>query len=467
MSIITINSQLESQITNDLKQLFILPKENEHFTVLDWQGIDKDFMDVTFPQSQRLMYRAVMDDALHYAYKHNDPSTIKLYKARSSAESKISRDSFSIGIIDEKITASLHNRIKDVSLFNMPNFEDEVEKILKEEENKKLMLQQRFADQIDFNNVNSEEKAKKKAESPEEIERKRKKNFYKKLKERKRAWKEQQKELTYNLRIYRNDYVTLQKTTNALKPGGILIFITPLNLLDSEVSYKLANYYEDLHIYRNELLDRKEKVIVVGVKAKKRIRNNKRLAEIIEEARCTRLQRFMDRPQDSYTEEQLKQISINDPLTYNKIMDERLKNETYFYLSSESMPFYKIPTGYEEDIHLFRVGPVTTEELSEALKASKLNDKISEQIDRSLHNVCSTTPTPLHEGHLVMLLTSGILNGYVGKGINQHLVKGTAIKEVQYLEDTDDEGNTVDIEREYYNISVKTLNSNGEFKEIM
>ncbi|TWK11146.1 hypothetical protein CHCC20442_1486 [Bacillus licheniformis] len=101
------------------------------------------------------------------------------------------------------------------------------------------------------------------------------------------------------------------------------------------------------------------------------------------------------------------------------------------------------------------------------MKKSKLIDSYREKYSQVLTNKEPVTPTPLHKGHIMLLLTSGFLNGYIGTGPDQHLVKGSAIKDVREFSETDDEGNIKVVEREYYNIGVKLLNGQGQFRKIM
>src|SRR5699024_920217 len=128
---------------------------------------------------------------------------------------------------------------------------------------------------------------------------------------------------------------------------------------------------------------------------------------------------------------------------------------------------FKVPSLELKEVELFRVGPLTGPEVQHALKQSNLLANYQEQFSKSIQEENSVTPTPLHKGHLILLLTSGQLNGYISKGVNQHLVKGTSIKLKRTIRDENEEGEVTQKEKEYYSISVKILNSMGEFKTLL
>ena len=57
------------------------------------------------------------------------------------------------------------------------------------------------------------------------------------------------------------------------------------------------------------------------------------------------------------------------------------------------------------------------------------------------------------------------MNGYIGKGADQHLIKGAAIKEANIITENVD-GEIIRKETDYYNVSITLLDSEGEFKTI-
>ena len=461
-----INKPIGLKNTLALVKLLNLPeKDTDRVTVLDWNMRNYEFLEEALPRSKRLLYRATTDSRLYTIANNDDSSTIKIFRASSAGETKISKSVFSMAVIDEEIKESLYSRAVNIDKVGIPDFEKEVEDQIIAEREKINKLRSEMSDQLDFNKNESDDTIKTVDTEKEE------KKIADLIKKRKKVWRDQKVKAAADIRIYRNDYNVLQRTTKALKSGGVLVFVTMAALLDSEVSSKIANFYDDIRIYRNESLDAQGKVIVMARKLSERKNRNNLMIEVIEEARYTKLKDFIEFPTEYDTDEQLNQLSIDSPVEYRKAIISKLKKETYYYLDTSSanngIP-YKVPRGKQEDVKLFRIGPVTQEELREALNSSKsLNKKVEKTIDAITQQSANITPTPLHEGHIVMLLTSGILNGYIGKGVNQHLVKGTALKEVRVENAINDDGTTVSTEKDFYNISVKTLNANGEFKEIM
>lgn len=458
-----VNAPIGLKNAMAISKLLNLPNKDK-VTILDWNMRNFEFLEEAFPHESRLMYRATLNNRLESIAKR-DESTVKVYRSSTAAESKISKNAFSFAIIDENIRESLYVRAVNIDKVGIPNFEKEVEDQILKEQQKISQLQSEMSEQFDFNKVKADDSMK---DVPKQNEEKKIADL---IKKRKKIWRDQKVKAASDIRIFRDDYNTLQRTTKALKSNGVLVFVTMAALLDSEVSSKLANFYDDIRIYRNESLDMQGKVIVMGRKLSQRKNRNNLMVEVIEEARYTKLNDFIQFPLKQLTDEQLNDLSIDNPVAYRQAIVDKLKKQTYHYLNvdgtSNGRP-YDLPKGKESDVKVFRVGPVTTEELREALNSSKtVNKKVEKTIDMITQQATNITPTPLHEGHIVMLLTSGILNGYIGKGINQHLVKGTARKEVRVENKINEDGTIETLEKDYYNISVKTLNSDGEFKEIM
>lgn len=449
-----------------LSKLIKLPeREQEKVTVLDWNMKNFEFLDEALPREKRLMYRATLNNRLYTVAAHSDESTVKVFRANSSAESKISKGAFSIAIIDEEIREGLYTRIMNVDNVGIPDFEREVEEQIIKEQQRAEQLRAEMSKQIDFNKATSSDKIENADISKDD------KKFSDLVKKRKKVWRDKKIKEASDIRIFRDDYNTLMRTTKALKAKGVLVFVTLAALLDSEVSSKLANFYDDIRIYRNESLDSRGKVIVTAKKLAERKNRNTVMIEAIEEARYTPLKSFIEFPNEELSDEALNQLSIDNPSEYHRQIVNKMKKETYRYLDldgGKNGEVYNVPKAKQEDVKVFRIGPVTKEELRAALNSSDaLNKKIEKNISAVTQQAANVTPTPLHEGHIVMLLTSGILNGYIGKGINQHLVKGTARKEVKVEATINDDGTRTEVKKDFYNISVKTLNANGEFKEIM
>jgi tRNA1(Val) A37 N6-methylase TrmN6 len=69
----------------------------------------------------------------------------------------------------------------------------------------------------------------------------------------------------------------------------------------------------------------------------------------------------------------------------------------------------------------------------------------------------------LHQGHVGLLCTSGLLNGLFGKGSERHLAYWDAVKVSDRTEEEGDEGATVIREKERFSHRLTLLYSNGRF----
>jgi hypothetical protein len=254
----------------------------------------------------------------------------------------------------------------------------------------------------------------------------------------------------------------LNRATIYLRPGGVLMMITPKEFIDDTIAFKLVNQYEDIKIIRldDDEYEQHRKCIIFAKKRKKATRENYELGKMIA--------RTKERPYKSFG--RVRDITVTqeqDPELYERQVFRQQVDGIYEVLEPQIEPYYTIPASDPEEISSFRVGPVTGNEALLTLKKSKLMNSYREKYSQVFTNQNPVTPTPLHKGHIMLLLTSGFLNGYIGTGPDQHLVKGSAIKDIREFTDSDDDGNNRIVEREFYNIGVKLLNSQGVFRKIM
>lgn len=77
-----------------------------------------------------------------------------------------------------------------------------------------------------------------------------------------------------------------------------------------------------------------------------------------------------------------------------------------------------------------------------------------------------SAPAPLHKGHLVQLLTSGMMDSYIGTGEEQHLVKGSSVCLTNVTAEENDDGEEVTTSRDYYTVNLKLLLPDGTFRQV-
>lgn len=457
-----INEPLSDYAIKLLKMYVKFP-EDQPFTALDWKAGTGKFLDqFTKNHEKRFLYGVASDS--YDCQSMREKNFHKVSQASYRAEAKITNDAFSFMVInpdiDERLIEDIFNTVDP---YNMPNFEDEIRNKVMREEEERQRLQEQMAQQIDFGALNEDntEKAKELVEESEEkrIERIQKK-MRTELEKRIKAWRMAMREQQKRISSMRFDAFLLQRATTYLRPGGILMFITPKEFIDDSIAYKLVNQYEDIKIVRldDDEYETHRKCIIFAKKRHRATREDHELGKYIA--------RTKEKPYRSFGE--IREVTVPvDDINYEKQVFRMKVDAMYEVLEPQVEPSYIVPVSDPEDIPSFRVGAITASEALVTLHKSKLMQSYREKYSQVFTNQNPVTPTPLHKGHIMLLLTSGFLNGYIGTGPDQHLVKGSALKDVREFTETDDDGGTKIVEREFYNIGVKLLNSRGEFRKIM
>ena len=124
-----------------------------------------------------------------------------------------------------------------------------------------------------------------------------------------------------------------------------------------------------------------------------------------------------------------------------------------------------------EDALIFKSFRIDPEEAYETIRKDGLYDLfLSETMPREINRIRPLTA--LRQGHLAMLLASGLMNGEVEKDGKKYLIKGSVRKVVKRSE-TDEEideegrGRSKITETDQFQITVKMLDyESGTIKEI-
>ncbi|MCD7911073.1 hypothetical protein KC480_05975 [Bacillus velezensis] len=457
-----VNSAL-SQYTSKLLKMYLKFPDNKKITALDWNARNGEFLsNLTQNSNDRFLYGVSNSKADCHQMRSN--GFYKVSESHYRSEAKITNDAFSLMIVDPTVDSRIINELfETIDPYKMPNFREEVQEFVMRKEEEKQRLKIQMKEQIDFNDLEEEASSKTALEESEEERQDRiNKQINLELKKRIKAWRMALKEQQKKMQSMRFDGFLLQRATTYLRPGGILVMVTLKELIDETISYKLVNQYENIKIIRlddDEYLQSR-KCIILAQKRAKPSREDYELAKAIS--------RTKEKPYRSFGE--IREVTVlleEEPEKYKKQAFRAQVDAIYEVIEPQVEPSYFVPESDPEDITSFRVGPITGSEALITMKKSKLIDSYQENYSQVLTNKAPVTPTPLHKGHIMLLLTSGFLNGYIGTGPDQHLVKGSAIKDVRQFTETDDEGNHKVVEREYYNIGVKLLNGQGKFRKIM
>lgn len=127
---------------------------------------------------------------------------------------------------------------------------------------------------------------------------------------------------------------------------------------------------------------------------------------------------------------------------------------------------FQVPVA-NDPIEPFEGFYISDEEAREAMAQSPLWEQ-AESLFRFLHKkgendgVTGQPPTPLHAGHLALMLAAGHLNGVVGEGETAHLIRGRTTKSAYTMVDESDTKKS----REFYQIVVSALSPNGMYREL-
>ena len=417
-----LNRPLSNYATKILSMYLDFPK-NQPITAVDYRARNGETIKLLTKKHEGNKHLYGATNELYLAESMNDSGDFeKVSHSHYKAESRISKEAFSLAIVDPFI-----NKVVTDEIFS--SVDDLVEPDFEAEERERLekVRQNIDVDQIDLGIENiSKEELKKQSE---EIERK----VEKAVKERKLAFRRVLKEKEKRITFEREDNFLLAKATDQLMPGGILVMITPKEMIDTAITLRLANQYEDIRIIRLEEDEYSytHKCIIL---AKKRLNKYGKI--------------------DRTKGYQLAETKLT---SYREIEE----------ISPQAAASYIVPTQSKDAVEMFRIGPITPQEVLGALNKSNLINNYQESYSQVLTEDNPIAPTALHKGHIMLLLTSGHLNGFIGKGENQHLVKGTAQKRVRETIEEDEDGETTTKVRDFYDITVKDLDYSGNFHKLM
>jgi SAM-dependent methyltransferase len=420
MAPLLINNQLNDYIAKVLSMYLKFP-DDQPITAVDFRcGNGRFLYKLTEKHKGEKYLFGVDEEAYHLQEAKSDYNFYKVNQSSYKAEGKMSKEAFSLVVVHPFIKSALVEELFHiVDPFIEPDFE--------EEERQRLLAQQSMLDQFDFGEEELSEEDKKKKE--EEFQKK----LEKAVKDRRLAYRRALREQERRLLSLRDDHFLLARATERLMPNGILVMITPKELIDQAVTIRLANQYEDIKILRldDEDYEQYRKCIILArKKGKKSDQQDKSKGILLAETKLT----------------PYKQLEVLEP---------------------QVEPSYIVPPQHVDAVEFFRLGPMTASEALDIVKRSPLIENYQKTYSQVLTQDDPVSPTPLHKGHIMLLLTSGLLNGYIGKGPDQHLVKGSAVKMTKTTTETDDEGVQTVKEREYYHISVKYLDRNGKFHKLM
>ena len=234
----------------------------------------------------------------------------------------------------------------------------------------------------------------------------------------------------------------LRRFLPSLQMGGVLVYLIPWTVI-SKVGRYLANRVGDLKVYAfpPDEYSSFHQVLVMGIKrplSKEDVEKNKRLFASIRDI-------------------EVEQVPEKIPV----VGGQEFRKYTY------EVPGSLMP----EDALIFKSFRIDPNEAYDTIRKDGLYDLfLSETMPREINRIRPLTA--LRQGHLAMLLASGLMNGEVEKDGKKYLIKGSVRKVVKRSE-TDEEideegrGRSKITETDQFQITVKMLDyESGTIKEI-
>lgn len=232
------------------------------------------------------------------------------------------------------------------------------------------------------------------------------------------------RELDDDLETSRYESTYLAQAYRTLVVGGVVVWIVHRMLLDRKTLDRFHHHFYDTRIFS---LENDDRLVFIG--------KRRQTVEIgvAEEPRSWQIYRF------GLEKEPLPLIGSTD--------DE-----------------FVVPPIDKDAVKLFRIGVVDEDEIYAVAQESRiLHHVLNQQLDALSFDTIA--PAPLQKGHLVQLLTSGVIDSYIGEGEQQHLVKGQSIKMLSRSQKTEKD-DTINTETDFYTVGLKILMPNGEFYTI-
>lgn len=266
-------------------------------------------------------------------------------------------------------------------------------------------------------------------EKPEESEarlEKEREDLEKEILALKKAEQKRINEHDFETSSQRNELVYLQHSYKLLAPEGVLLFMTHRQLMDKPFLQYLHTSFDHVELM-NIPEDTHNRILIMAKRRPKKV--------------------------------SLETDQVNEWLRH------RYGNEL------EPLPdiglverVYHVPAVPPEQLLQFRIGRITEDEVDSLSQRSSLIERTTMN-EMRLATYEPVAPAPLHKGHLVQLLTSGMMDSYIGQGQEQHLVKGSSVRLInETIEQNGEEEITT--KRDYYTVNLKLLLPDGTFRRV-
>lgn len=233
-------------------------------------------------------------------------------------------------------------------------------------------------------------------------------------------------EMDFENSSQRNEIAYVQQTYKLLAPHGVMLFLTHRQLMEKAfLQYVQSSFYDVEFLAVPD--DPNNRVLIIGKRRDKKAKLDTSVA--------------------------------NEWLRYRYGTEEEPMPEL-----GMSDTQYVVPPIPIDALLQFRIGPITTEEIAALMATDSLVERVTSQ-EMRLPVYEPIAPAPLHKGHLVQLLTSGMMDSYIGEGKEQHLVKGSSVRLANTTVEETEEGEDTTV-RDYYTVNLKLLLPDGTFRRV-
>lgn len=223
----------------------------------------------------------------------------------------------------------------------------------------------------------------------------------------------------------------LRRSGEYLRAGGLMVVIVPQERL-GEIARYMAAWYSDLKVLRFPDPDFEEahQVAVLGVRRRQPERD-----KTVEDS----FRAYAELPPDFLQE-----------------------------IQEAAEPVYQ-PVESNPQVSVFMTTIMDAEEALELSRTSPVWNRSGIRFNPPVMKAEGRPPTPLHSGHIALLMASGAFNGVMGTGDQRHLVAGQVTKEIVVTEESEmEEGveKTIETETEQFKVNITLLTPDGIFKDL-
>ncbi len=225
----------------------------------------------------------------------------------------------------------------------------------------------------------------------------------------------------------RMELVFLDHCYRWLKTDGVLVFVIPAGAIGA-CARLLASQFDRINIYRlgHPESVRFHQVVVLGRRKKAHLRG--------------------------------------DPKGTSELLRAGYKPELLAVLEGSVQERYAIPPSRPITINYVGL-PLDT--IEDSLARSVAMQNARSVLVRKQQRISGRPVTPLHRGHVGLLATAGMLNGFFGEGEMRHIAHWRSVKYVdEFNEEGEEEGETIIRKRERFSHELTLAYENGRIVEL-